>query len=341
MFMAAALAEARKGSGKTCPNPAVGAVIVSDGAIIATGYHRAAGQPHAEIEAIRALVEPAQARGSSIYITLEPCSTAGRTPPCTSAIIEHGFARVVYGATDPNPAHAGRADRILLATEIDVKGGVLADECAALNEAWNHWIVTGMPYVIAKCGMSLDGKISSHPASRWITSPAARKDAMRLRAGVDAVLVGANTARIDNPKLTVRGIRGANQPVRAVWSPKGELPSGLHLLSDRHHSRTRVLKEPSLREALKTLGAENITSVLIEGGGRTLGAAFDDSLVQRVEFYIAPVLLGGPVSAVGGLGVAANTNAISLLDVRYEKIGPDLKISGRVGCKSVPAEIRK
>jgi diaminohydroxyphosphoribosylaminopyrimidine deaminase/5-amino-6-(5-phosphoribosylamino)uracil reductase len=331
MFMAAALDEARKGIGQSSPNPAVGAVIVSKGKIIAAGFHRAAGQPHAEIEALRALPQSADAAGSSIYITMEPCSTTGRTPPCTSAIIEHRFARVIYGATDPNPAHAGRAQSILTVAGIAVTSGVLASECSAINEAWNHWICTRLPFVIAKCGMSLDGRISSHPSGRWITSIAARRDTMARRATVDAVLVGGQTARDDNPRLTVRGIRVARQPWRVVWSPSGDLPPTLHLFTDRHRDKTLVCRHPRLRDVLEELGRRDITSVLIEGGGRTLGEAFDSGLVQRVEFYVAPVLIGGPVPAVGGVGVAANDEAIALKEVRYETVGTDLKISALVG----------
>lgn len=330
MFMAAALAEARNGIGRTSPNPSVGAVIVSDGKILARGYHRAAGQPHAEIEALKALPDPDAAVGSTIYITLEPCSTTGRTPPCTSAIITHRISRVVYGATDPNPLHAGRAEKILSEAGVAVTSGILAEECAAINEAWNHWIVTGMPFVIAKCGMSLDGRIGSHPSGRWITSLAARQDAMERRAKVDAVLVGGQTARDDNPHLTVRGITDARQPWRVIWSPSGNLPETLHLFTDADRDKTLVLQHSRLRDVLVELGRRGITSVLIEGGGRTLGEAFDSDLVQRLEFYVAPVLIGGSVSAVGGLGVDGNANAVRLREIRYEAVGQDLKISALV-----------
>ncbi|MFY8215111.1 MAG: bifunctional diaminohydroxyphosphoribosylaminopyrimidine deaminase/5-amino-6-(5-phosphoribosylamino)uracil reductase RibD [Chthoniobacterales bacterium] len=330
MFMAAALAEARKGVGKTSPNPAVGAVIVADGKILAVGHHRAAGQAHAEIEALRALPDPALAQGATIYITLEPCSSEGRTPPCTAALVRHGLARVVYGATDPNPKHAGRANAILREAGVEVTAGVLSDECSALNESWNHWIRTGNPFVIAKCGMSLDGRISSHPASRWITSAASRRDAMARRASVDAILIGAGTARLDDPKLTIRGMREARQPWRVVWSPGGALPPTLGLFNDKHKERTLVMKHGTLREVLSELGKKDITSVLIEGGGQTLGAAFDEDLVHRIEFYIAPVILGGPVPAVGGVGIGKNCDARKLHHVTYESIGPDLKISALV-----------
>lgn len=328
--MRSALAQAERGVGFTSPNPAVGAVIVRDGEVVGTGYHRAAGKPHAEIEAIRSLRNPDMAAGATLYVTLEPCSTHGKTPACTSAIISHQFARVVYGATDPNPAHAGRADAILRAAGIEVTPGVLADACAAINEAWNHWIVTGLPFVIAKCGMSADGRIASHPESRWITSAAARRDAMSLRARMDAVLIGGNTARVDNPRLTLRGVRGGRQPLRVVWTRSGNLPEDLHLFTDRHRDRTRVIQSESLKHVLTHLGASEVTSVLVEGGGHTLGAAFDEGLVDRVVFYSAPVILGGPTPAVGGLGVGSNEAGIRLENPEYTRIGPDLRITGRV-----------
>jgi diaminohydroxyphosphoribosylaminopyrimidine deaminase/5-amino-6-(5-phosphoribosylamino)uracil reductase len=206
-LMRAALAEARKGLGKTGPNPAVGAVISKNGKILSRGWHRGAGKPHAEIEALRNLKNPALARGATFHVTLEPCSTHGRTPPCTEAIIQAGFARVVFGATDPNPKHAGRAKEILEDAGIQTLSGVLGEECTLLNRAWNKWIATGLPFVTAKAGMSLDGRIASPPDRRWITSEAARRDAMRLRAECGAVLVGAETVRTDNPQLTIRGLR--------------------------------------------------------------------------------------------------------------------------------------
>ncbi len=325
-FMRAALAEARKGLGLTSPNPAVGAVIVRGNRIVARGYHRAAGQPHAEIEAIRALRSPAQAAGATLYVTLEPCSTHGRTPPCTDAIIKAGFGRVVYGATDPNPSHAGRARKLLAAAGIEVTDGVLAGECAALNVAWNHWITTGMPYVIAKCGMSLDGRIGSHPEARWITTEASRQDAMRLRAQVDAILVGGNTVRIDNPHLTLRGVSG-RQPWRVVWSRRGDLPCDAHLFTDEHRASTLVFRKQSLAQTFRELGRRNITSVLIEGGGQTLGEAFDRGLVHRAVFYVAPKFLGGSISAIAGRG-ALESSERRLRDVRFERIGDDLKVDG-------------
>jgi len=327
--MRAALDEARKGLGHTSPNPVVGAVVVRAGRIISRGHHRAAGGPHAEIEAVAALKNPDKARGATIYVTLEPCSTYGRTPPCTEAILRHGFARVVYGATDPNPAHAGRADDLLRAGGVDVERGVLGEECSAINAAWNHWIVTRRPYVIAKCGMSLDGRISSHPESRWITNEGSRKDAMELRARVDAILVGGETVRTDDPHLTVRGIPGARQPLRIVWTRSGDLPAEARLFTDKHRERTLVFAGRTLRATLDELGRKHgVTSVLIEGGGRVLGEVFDRHLAHRAVIYVAPQLLGGPVPAVAGHGADRKHPASRLTHIQYRRIGDDVRVDG-------------
>ena len=328
--MRAALFEARKGSGCTHPNPAVGAVIVKGRRILSKGWHRAAGCPHAEIEALNGLKSRLRAKGCTIFVTLEPCSTHGRTPPCTQAIIDAGICRVVYGARDPNPRHAGRADAILRAAGIEVASGVLAAECDELNAGWNKWISTGLPLVIAKAGMSLDGRIASPPGRRWITSEESREDAMDLRARSGAILVGGETIRTDNPKLTVRGRPGAPQPWRVIWTKSGNLPDSSHVFTDRHRSKTLVYQGKSLRSVLRDLGKRGVEQVLIEGGGRTLGEAFDRGLVDRVVFYLAPVLLGGPIAAVGGRGTASIPNGIALENVSYRVTGGDMRIEGTV-----------
>ena len=329
-LMRAALAEARKGQGKTGPNPAVGAVISKNGKILSLGWHRGAGKPHAEIDALRNLKNPALARGATLHVTLEPCSTHGRTPPCTEAIIQAGFTRVVFGATDPNPKHAGRAKEILEEAGIQTLLGVLGEECALLNRAWNKWIATGLPFVTAKAGMSLDARIASPPDRRWITSEAARRDAMRLRAECGAVLVGAETVRTDNPQLTIRGLRVKEQPLRAVWSRSGQIPSDCHLLTDEHRDRTIIYKGKPLAAVLQDLGKRGVQHVLIEGGGKTLGEALDSRLIDRIVFYIAPVLLGGPTPALGGHGVPSNESALHLNNPTYRRIGPDLRVEGEV-----------
>lgn len=330
-YMQAALLEARRGVGQTSPNPAVGAVIVRGGKVIARGFHRRAGMPHAEIEAIRALAKPELACGATIYVTLEPCSTHGRTPPCVEAIVRAGFRRVVIGAIDPNPAHAGRGVDLLKAAGIDVTTGVLEAECRELNAPFNHWIVTKLPLIIAKAGMSLDGRLTRPPGEgQWLTSAAARADAQKLRAQVDAILIGAGTLRADNPRLTVRGVKGARQPWRVVLTRSGRLPKDAHLFTDEHRERTLVYRSQSLRAVLRDLGKKQITSVLIEGGGQVLGEAFDRRLVQRVQFYVAPLLCGGPDVVVGGRGVGATIEAPLILNPRYDRLGDNLRLTGAV-----------
>jgi diaminohydroxyphosphoribosylaminopyrimidine deaminase/5-amino-6-(5-phosphoribosylamino)uracil reductase len=329
-FMRAALREAARGVGQTSPNPAVGAIVVRGERIVARGFHRHAGLPHAEIEAIRALKNPAFARGATLYVTLEPCSTHGRTPPCCDAIRAHGFARVVIGAIDPNPAHAGRGIELLRVAGIDVRSGVLEDECRELNVAFNKWIVTKQPLVIAKAGLSLDGRLTRPPGEgQWLTSAAARADAHRLRAQVDAILIGAGTLRADNPRLTVRGICGARQPWRIILTRSGRLPEDAHVFTDEHRERTLVYRGQSLRAVLRDLGKKQITSVLIEGGGAVLGDAFDRRLVDRVHFYLAPLLCGGP-HAIGGRGAGSTAESLALRNVQAARVGPDLRLMAEV-----------
>lgn len=327
--MRAALREARRGIGWTSPNPAVGAVIVRRGRIVARGYHRQAGQPHAEIEALRALKNPASAHGAAIFVTLEPCSTQGRTPPCVDALIAAEFARVVVGAIDPNPAHAGRGIDQLRAAGIEVTAGVLGDECRDLNAAFNKWIVTGLPFVIAKAGMSLDGRLTRPPGEgQWLTSAASRADVHRLRAQVDAILIGAGTLRADNPRLTVRGIDRARQPWRVIAAGREPLPKQAYVFTDKYRKRTLVFRGQPLRTILRELGHRQITSVLIEGGTRVLGEAFDARLVDRVQFYVAPLLCGGPAVVVGGKGADSTAESLTIKNPRYARIGGDLRLTG-------------
>lgn len=332
-FMRAALREAKKGLGNTSPNPAVGAVLVSGGKIISRGFHRQAGAAHAEVECLRKL--PVVPRGATLYVTLEPCSTTGRTPPCTSEIIGTGVSRVVVGAVDPNPLHRGRGIKLLQDAGVVVETGVLAAECAALNRAFNKWIQTRRPYVIAKCGMSLDGRLTAAPnESRWITSAAARQHANARRALVDAILVGAETVRTDNPRLSVRGVAGARQPWRVVLSRSGSLPRRAHLFSDANADRTIVFSDSSLDRVLAELGKRDITSVLIEGGGNLLSQALDARLIDAVEIYLGAVFTGGPVLAFGGTGASNTAESVRLCDLSYEQIGDDVYMSAQ----TVPAE---
>jgi diaminohydroxyphosphoribosylaminopyrimidine deaminase/5-amino-6-(5-phosphoribosylamino)uracil reductase len=325
-FMRMALREAARGVGRTSPNPAVGAVIAKRGCILARGFHHAAGGPHAEIEALRALKRPAQAHGATIYVTLEPCSTHGCTPPCTDAILRAGLARVVIGAVDPNPRHAGRGRGLLENAGLTVREGVLAEECRKLNAGFNKWIVSGIPWVIAKAALTLDGRLTRPPGEgQWLSGPAARAHAHRTRARVDAILIGAGTLRADNPRLTVRGVMGnVRQPWRIVLTRNGNLPPDAHLFTDEWKERTLVFRRRSLRSVLEELGRRQITSVLIEGGGQVLGQAFAGELVDEVQFYLTPLIAGGP-DAVTGKRPALLPAIVS---PHYERLGPDALISG-------------
>ena len=326
-FMRAALTEAKKALGHTSPNPAVGAVLVVDDRIVSRGHHRGAGRDHAEVECLRNFGTPLPAR-ATLYVTLEPCSTEGRTAPCTDAILQAGIKDVVVGAIDVNPRHSGKGIVQLRNAGVSVREGVLADDCAQMNEAFNKWIVTGSPFVIAKCGMSLDGRLT-RPAgeSRWITGRSARLHAHQLRAQVDAILVGAGTVRADNPRLTVRGIRGTRQPWRVVLTGSGRLPRRAYLFSDQSSSRTLIYQRESLAAVLEKLGKRGVTSVLIEGGGNVLGQAIDARLIDKVQLYLGPILTGGPVIAFPGRGAETAANALRLRRVSYQQVGQSVCIT--------------
>ena len=326
--MRAALVEAKKALGRTSPNPAVGAVLVIDNRIAAKGHHREAGRAHAEIECLRNYGAAIPA-GATLYVTLEPCSTAGRTAPCTEAIIKAGVKNLVIGVRDVNPRHSGRGIIELQNAGVHVRDGIFEEECTRLNEAFNRWIVTGQPFVIAKCGMSLDGRLTRPPRDpQWITGRDARRDARRLRAEVDAVLVGAETVRADNPRLTVRDGRRTRQPWRVVLTRSGRLPGKAHLFSDKFAARTLIYKRQSLDAVLRDLGKRGITSVLIEGGGEVLGEALDKRLVDKVQIYLGPIVTGGPVIAFPGKGAGKTAEALRLVKVAYQQIGQNISVSG-------------
>jgi diaminohydroxyphosphoribosylaminopyrimidine deaminase/5-amino-6-(5-phosphoribosylamino)uracil reductase len=335
-FMRAALREAVKGCGATSPNPAVGAVLVRNGRVLARGWHRGAGLPHAEVEALKALPDPALAKGATLYVTLEPCCTTGRTPPCTEAILRAGIRRVVVGATDPHPAHAGRGLELLRQHGVEVLDGVLAEECAYLNRAFFKWITTRRPWVVAKAALSLDGRLTRPPGEgQWLTGPAALRDAHRLRSLSDAVLIGAGTLRADNPSLSVRHVPlpGNKPQPRRVVLTRGThpLPAGARLFTDAESSRTLVFDSQPLEAVLRELGeTHSVTQLLVEGGGEVLGAFFDGRHVDEVCFYIAPLICGGPALGVGGLGVGTSADAPPLTRVEYRRLGRDLRFSGLV-----------
>jgi len=330
-WMNLALDEARKGLGLTSPNPAVGAVLVKNGEVIGAGFHRGAGSPHAEVEAIadaRRNLHPSFA-GATLYVTLEPCSTHGRTPPCTDAIIAAHMDRVVYGSTDPNPVHQSRSDAILRAAGIEVTGGVLQEECDLLIRPFAKWITTGLPYVIVKVGQSLDGRIT-RPAgeSQWLTSEAARVHGRRLRQKVDAILVGAETIRRDDPMLTVRETGSTDrvrQPWRVILSQSGDLPQNAKVFTDAFKDRTFVLSHLEFPEVLRELGRRQITSLLIEGGGIVIGEAFACRQVDEVHWYIAPRLCGGGRNSVAGSPLP---ESVELDQVNILPMGSNVLVSG-------------
>jgi diaminohydroxyphosphoribosylaminopyrimidine deaminase/5-amino-6-(5-phosphoribosylamino)uracil reductase len=327
-FMRVALREARKGLGLTSPNPAVGAILVIRGRVVARGHHRQAGLPHAEIECLRNFGRLVP-KDAILYITLEPCSTRGRTGACTGEIVKAGVKNVVIGSIDVNPQHQGRGVKLLRDAGLRVEVGVLASECAALNEAFNKWIVTGAPFIIAKCGMSLDGRLSRPPNElQWLTTPQARRHARALRAQVDAILVGAQTVRIDNPKLTVRNTGRSRQPFRVVLTRSGKLPDKAHVFTDRFAHRTVIYRKSSLQSVLRELGRKQITSVLIEGGGDILGQALDQRLIDKVQIYLGPIMSGGPIVAFGGCGSLSTQRAPRLERVSYQEIGQNVCVTG-------------
>jgi diaminohydroxyphosphoribosylaminopyrimidine deaminase / 5-amino-6-(5-phosphoribosylamino)uracil reductase len=330
-WMRLAVEEARRGTGLTSPNPCVGAALVKDGALLASGWHRKAGGPHAEVEALRAaelLHGPGCAAGATIYITLEPCSTTGRTGACTEALIAAKIARVVWGADDPNPRHAGRAREILESAGIAVTSGVPAEECQEILAPWAKWITTGLPWVVAKAGLSLDGRIT-RPAGegQWLTGEAAREDAMLLRAASDAIIIGAGTLRADDPALTLRGSAipaGKEQPLRVVLTNSPALPENAQLFTDAHKHRTLVLRGLTLEAALRELAARGVVRVLIEGGGTLLAQAFAADLVDEAVLYLAPLISGTGLPAVNSRAWTGGSRSLVFKEAR--RTGPDLRL---------------
>jgi diaminohydroxyphosphoribosylaminopyrimidine deaminase/5-amino-6-(5-phosphoribosylamino)uracil reductase len=355
----------------------VGAVLVKGGRIIGRGWHRRAGEPHAEIEALRDAQKRGHSpQGSTLYVTLEPCCTHGRTPPCTDAVVAARIRRVVAGAVDPNPRHRGRAFRILRRAGIKVTQGVMAKECERLNKAFNHWIVHRTPLVTVKAGMTLDGKIATASGeSRWITGEKARAYGMKLRQGADAILVGINTVLADDPSLTVRTQKaaGGSQKMKApaaqspagdqrlrriVLDARGRTPLDAKVVRDDHSAlttivvnasaprrrvaalarRVRVLVTPgagrqvNLRWLLRRLGSENVTSLLVEGGGEVNGSFLLQGLAQRVAFFYAPMILGGRDSrrAVAGRGAETLAESLRLTDQEWRRLGHDWLLHARV-----------
>jgi diaminohydroxyphosphoribosylaminopyrimidine deaminase/5-amino-6-(5-phosphoribosylamino)uracil reductase len=326
-WMNLALDEARQGIGKTAPNPPVGAVIVKNGILLGKGWHRAAGQPHAEREAL-ANAAQRDVRGSTIYITLEPCSTQGRTPPCTQGIIEAGVTRVVYACVDRNPDHAGRADALLTAAGIEVTSGVCREEAEKTLRPFFKVRETGLPWVIWKTAMSLDGRITRPPGEGpWLTGELARADVQQLRSTVDAILTSGETVRRDKPALTIRIpelLAGRQQPWRVVVS---DHPETLSL--DESMERTLIRPRGDLSEILRNLASEQgVLTVMVEAGGVFSAALFEAGLIDEVVVYYAPLLCGGPSPGLAGAGFK---ESLRLKEIDFKQFGNDIRLRGIVG----------
>jgi diaminohydroxyphosphoribosylaminopyrimidine deaminase/5-amino-6-(5-phosphoribosylamino)uracil reductase len=335
-FMRRALALAERGRGTTAPNPVVGAVIVRGGRIAAEGFHRRAGEAHAEVNALAAL--RGAPRGITLYVTLEPCSHTGRTGPCTDAILAARPARVVVGCRDPNPIVDGRGIARLRRAGVRVEVGCLQDECRAAIAAYAIWVRERRPLVTLKAAATLDGFIADRaPRGRrapvWISGPDARRAAHELRAAHDAILVGAGTLRADDPHLTVRlpGRRGHRRPLRVVLAGRRGLPRGAQALDGA--APTLIFQDPrgrvSLVPALEVLAARGIQSLLVEGGCAIHGAFIGAGLVDRVALFLAPKLVGGGVSLASG-GDLPLARALRLGPIAVRPVGPDLLLTADV-----------
>jgi diaminohydroxyphosphoribosylaminopyrimidine deaminase / 5-amino-6-(5-phosphoribosylamino)uracil reductase len=333
-FMQLALAEGAKGVGLTSPNPPVGAVIVRDGEVISSGWHKKSGELHAEREAIKNAGHGVDLRGATIYVTLEPCSTCGRTGACTDAIIEAGFGRVVYGARDVNPSHAGAADEILKAAGIEVFSGVQEEECEYLIRGFSKRMTSELPWVIAKTAMSLDGRITRPDGEgQWLTGAEARAEAHRIRAEVDAIVVGGKTVRKDNPSLTVRGdaFRVEKvQPWRVVLTQSGRenLPLDAVVFTDEFKDRTLVHEDMRLGESLRILAQRGCNVVLLECGGILMRQFLEQGLVDEVAVFFAPILSGG---GDFGFGVGEHLEkSLALEMMQLKQLGDDVLLRGVV-----------
>lgn len=351
-YMRRAIRLAQRGRGLASPNPPVGALVVRDGAVVGQGFHRGPGTPHAEIAAIEAAGDAC--RGATLYVTLEPCTHHGRTPPCAPRVIEAGFARVVIGTSDPNPIVDGRGIAALNAGGIEVSSDVLHGEAERLIESFSKFIRTGRPFVTAKMAVSLDGRAAAADgSSQWITGPSSRRDAHHLRAASDAVLVGVGTVVRDDPHLTVRlrGYRG-RQPLRVVLDSSCRVPLEANVLSDDAPTLVattdkatedaigalrakgiEILRLPArdgrvdLPALLENLGRRGVTALVVEGGPTVLGDVVERGLADRYVFYVAPKLLGS-----GGLGAISALVAPTISDARELRIesvrhvGADIRI---------------
>lgn len=352
-YMKQAIKLARRAWGNTSPNPAVGAVIIKDGVVVGEGFTQPPGGAHAEVVALAQA--GSRAKGATMYVTLEPCcpQKSGQTPPCTDAIIEAGIAEIHFALTDPNPRVNGNGRAALEAAGIKIFQSECAEECREVNEAYFKYITTGMPFVMAKFAMSLDGKLATWAGdSQWISGEQARGFGLRLRRLVDAVMVGVNTVIRDDPQLTAREDgKIVKTPLRVVVDSHGRTPPssrcfkqpGKTLLAIAHPLSPPVLKalqdagaetlelpasegNVDVRELLKALGKRQVTSVLVEGGGTLLGSFFDYKLVDKVYTFIAPLIIGGKdaTTPVQGKGADTVDKALHLVNPRLYRIGEEL-----------------
>ncbi len=349
-YMRRALKLAKKGAGNVSPNPMVGAVIVKGGRIIGEGWHECCGENHAEINAIQNATEPIA--GATVYVTLEPCSHHGRTPPCVKSLIAGRPARVVIGTTDPNPLVSGRGIKALKKHDIDVTTGILRDECRELNEIFFKFISTGLPFVTLKFAQTLDGRIATTSGhSHWISSPPSLRLAHTLRATHDAILVGVGTVLTDDPELTVRRVKGRN-PLRIVLDRNLRIPLAANILRDQDQARTIIVAAPDappercetlhemgidvlfvddkadgridLKKLLRALGGKDISSILVEGGAEVITSILDERLADRLMVIVAPKIIGRGIEAVGDLGIRSMDEAIRFPRYRIMKKGDDI-----------------
>ena len=356
--MREAISIAMKGKGWTSPNPLVGAVLVKDDQVVGRGYHARAGAPHAETCVLQEAGKKAQ--GATLYINLEPCCHWGRTPPCTQALVKSGIQRIIIGMVDPNPLVSGKGIEELRRAGIEVEIGLLGEEARRINETFIKYVATGRPFVTLKAAISLDGKIATvSRQSRWITGPRSRLEAHKLRAQVDAILVGIETVLADDPQLTVRLKRGSwNNPKRIVVDSALRIPLDAKVLNPPEpetmvattpkasDETISLLKEKGIQvliipekegrvdliALMEELGRREITNILVEGGGEVNAAVLQERLVDKVVFFIAPLLIGGKGApgAIGGEGFPVLEEAVKLKRIQVKRLDPDIMIQGYI-----------
>ncbi len=356
-FMRRAMALALSATGLTSPNPLVGCVIVAQGEVVGSGFHPRAGEPHAEVFALREAGD--RARDADLYVTLEPCNHQGRTPPCTKAIIKAGIRRVFIGTLDPNPEVAGRGADFLKAAGITVETGLLEEKCRQLNEFWNKFITTKRPFVTLKSAASLDGRIATRSGhSQWITNEKSRNYVHQLRAAHDAILIGIGTLLKDNPRLTARlpgeilrnpyriivdsmlrtpldfkifGSDGRDRVLLATrMHPEDKLAPYRKLVKDILILPSNDLGQLDLEELMKILAQRGISSVLIEGGSEINGSALDNRIIDKICFFYAPILVGGrgSLGMISGEGVNSIDQAVTITDISIRNFDDDICVEG-------------